>query len=340
MSALPATRDDRVIWDNWLSMYRFPIVTVADAIGLFAAIAPQALTTGEIAAKLDVDARALGIHLGLLAALGFVERRDGRWRATAATRTWLLPEAEGYYGPLIHNLRDSQPLHAQLLATLKTGDKAAGHGSAAEEWERGEMPAEMAQWLTAYMNAHSRAGAKAVGRQPLLANVKSVLDVGGGSGIYSIEMARAWPGLSATVMEIPQVCAAAEPYIAASGMGSRVQTQAVNMFTQEWPRNFDVHFFSNVFHDWSDATNRLLAKKSFAALPRGGRILLHEMLMDDDGCGPLPAAAFSVLMLLATRGKQYSLPELRSILEDAGFTQVEAVQTGGGYYSLVTARKP
>jgi len=56
--------------------------------------------------------------------------------------------------------------------------------------------------------------------------------------------------------------------------------------------------------------------------------------------GPLPAAAFSVLMLLATKGKQYSLSELRSILEDAGFTDVEAMTTGGGYYSLVSARKP
>jgi 3-hydroxy-5-methyl-1-naphthoate 3-O-methyltransferase len=340
MSSLPATRDDRAIWDNWLSMYRFPIVTVADSIGLFPAISAHALTTGELAAQLDVDARALGIHLGLLAAIGFVERREGRWRASAVARTWLHPQAEGYYGPLIRRYSEGQPLHAQLLATLRTGNKADGHVSAADEWERGEMPADMATWLTAFMNAHSRAAAKAVAQQPLLADIRTVLDVGGGSGIYSIEMAKAWTGLSATVMEIPQVCTAAEPYIAAAGMGARVRTQAVNMFKQEWPRDYSAHFFSNVFHDWSDATNRLLAKKSFAALPKGGRILLHEMLMDDDGCGPLPAAAFSVLMLLATRGKQYSLPEFRSILEDAGFTDVEAVQTGGGYYSLVSARKP
>lgn len=340
MGPLPATRDDRAIWDNWLSMYRFPVVTVADAVGLFAAISAHALTTGELAAQLDVDARALGIHLGLLAALGFVERREGRWRASATARTWLHPEAEGYYGPLIRRYGAGQPLHEQLLATLRTGNKAAGHVSAAEEWERGEMPADMATNLTAFMNAHSRAAARAVAQQPLLADIRSVLDVGGGSGIYSIEMAKAWTGLAATIMEIPQVCAAAEPYIATAGMGGRVRTQAVNMFTQEWPRDHDAHFFSNVFHDWSDATNRLLASKSFAALPRGGRILLHEMLMDDDGCGPLPAAAFSVLMLLATRGKQYSLPELRGILEDAGFTDVDAVQTGGGYYSLVSARKP
>lgn len=340
MSALPVPRDDSAIWDSWLSVYRFPIVTVADAIGLFPVISANGLTTGALAAQLDVDARALGIHLGLLAALGFVERRDGRWRATAMARTWLHPDSEGYYGPLLHRYRDSHPLHSQMLATLRTGDKAQGHISAAEEWERGEMPPELARQLTAFMHAVSLAAARAVAQQPLLAHSRTLLDVGGGSGIYSIEMAKAWSGLSATILEIPQVCVAAEPYIGSSGMSDRVRTKAVNMFTQDWPRDYDTHFFSNVFHDWSDATNRLLAKKSFAALPRGGRIFLHEMLMNDDGCGPLPAAAFSMLMLLATRGKQYSLPELRSILEDAGFMDVASAQTGGGYYSLVSARKP
>lgn len=340
MNALPPTQDDRLIWDTWLSQYRLPVMTVADEIGTFAALAARAMTTSELAAELKVNERALGIHLGLLAASGFVERRETRWRATAETRTWLIPDADGYAGPLIHGYRQSQPLHAQLMATLRTGEKAEGHASAAEEWERGEMPAELAQWLTAYMNAHSRASSKGVAAQPLFADVTSVLDVGGGSGIFSIELARAWPKLSATVMEIEAVCVAAEPYLQAASLGDRVRTEPLNMFTQNWPRGFDAHFLSNIFHDWSDATCRRLAKKSFDALPHGGRILLHEMLMDDDGCGPFPAAAFSVLMLLGTRGRQYSLPELRAFLEEAGFTGVDALRTGGGYYSLVSARKP
>jgi acetylserotonin N-methyltransferase len=170
--------------------------------------------------------------------------------------------------------------------------------------------------------------------------VRSLLDVGGGSGIFAIELARANAALAATVMEIDAVCKEADKYIAAAGLGGRVKTQAVNMFEQEWPRGHDAHFFSNIFHDWSDPTCRLLAKKSFAALQPGGRIFLHEMLMDDDGCGPLVASAFSVMMLLGTRGRQYTLPELRGFLEGAGFTDVDAVRTGGGYYSLVTARKP
>jgi len=64
------------------------------------------------------------------------------------------------------------------------------------------------------------------------------------------------------------------------------------------------------------------------------------MLMDDDHCGPWPVAAFSLLMLLGTKGRQYSLPDLKHVLERSGFVGVGAARTGGGYYSLVTARKP
>jgi len=340
MSTLPATTDDRLIWDTWLSIYRLPIMTVADEVGTFAALSAQSLTVGELASQLAVGARALAIHLGVLAALGFVEQHEGRWRATAATRTWLHPQAQGYQGPLLHGFRHSQPLHAQLLATLRPEVKAEAHSSAAAEWERGELSPARAQGITAYMNAHSLAAAMAVGVQPLFADVRKLLDVGGGSAIFSIEIAKSQPSLRATVMEIAAVCAEADRYISASGQSSRVRTESVNMFMQPWPTGYDAHFLSNILHDWSDETCRMLVRKSFDALPSGGRIVLHEMLMDDDGCGPLPAAAFSLLMLLGTRGRQYSVPELRSFLEPAGFIAVEASSTGSGYFSLVVARKP
>ena len=340
MNTLPITTDDRLIWDTWLAMYRLPVLTVADEVGTFVALAAQSLTTDELAARLAVGARPLAMHLGLLAALGFVERHDGRWGATAATRTWLLPQAEGYVGPLLHRFRETQPLHPQLLATLRPQVKAEAYQSAVAEWERGEMPPELARMITMFMNAHSCAAAQAVSAQPLFGRVRSLLDVGGGSAVFSIAIAKAHPKLHATVMEITAVCAEAERFIAASGVGPRVRTQAVNMFTQAWPSGHETHFLSNILHDWSDATCRLLVKKSFDALPSGGHIVLHEMLMDDDGCGPLAAAAFSLLMLIGTRGRQYSLPELRGFLEPAGFTGVEAFSTGGGYYSMVVARKP
>jgi 3-hydroxy-5-methyl-1-naphthoate 3-O-methyltransferase len=340
MTAFAPTLDDRLVWDTWLSMFHFPVVSVADEAGIFLALSPKAMTTAELAAEIKVNARALQIHLGLLASLGFVERRDGLWRATAGTRTWMHPQAQGYVGPLIKRFRENQPFHDQLLQTLRTGGRAEAYKGASAEWERGEMPPELARIITDFMNAHSQAAALAVARQALFAEVRSLMDVGGGSGIFCIEVARAWPKLKATVMEINTICVEAERYISAAGLSDRVKTQAVNMFVQPWPTGHDAHFFSNIFHDWSEETCRILAKKSFEALPPGGRILLHEMLLDDDGCGPLAVTSFAMLMLIGTKGRQYSFPELKSMLEDAGFREVAAEQTGGGYYSLVTARKP
>ena len=141
-------------------------------------------------------------------------------------------------------------------------------------------------------------------------------------------------------MDLKEMTIEAQKFIDRAGMGRRIATAGVNMFTEEWPRGHDGHFFSNVFHDWSDETCRLLARRSYDALPSGGRIFLNEILMDDDYTGPFPAAAFSLLMLVGTLGKQYSLAEFREILGSAGFVDVAAVRTGGGYYSLVSARKP
>jgi hypothetical protein len=66
--------------------------------------------------------------------------------------------------------------------------------------------------------------------------------------------------------------------------------------------------------------------------------MLHEMLLDDDGAGPPTAAAFSLLMLLATQGQQFTFAEIKRILEDAGFEGVETTHTAG-YYSITTGYK-
>src|SRR5688572_4740543 len=180
MSTLPVNVDDCIVWDTWLSMFRFPTVSVADEVGIFAAISDRAKGTAEVAAELRVDARALAVHLAMLAAMGFVERREGLWRATAAARTWMHPAADGYVGPLLARFSEQQPFHSQLLETLRTGDRAHEYPSVALEWERGDMPPDMARRVTAFMNAHSRAASLAVALQPLFADVRSVLDVGGG----------------------------------------------------------------------------------------------------------------------------------------------------------------
>jgi len=340
-SALPPTIDDTAIWDSWLSQFRLPILTTNLEVGTFKALSDEALTTEELAQRLGVDARALTMHLAALCADGYVEKRLGRWRATALTRTWLHPEGTGNWTHFLNSIDRNEHLRSRLLESLRTGKRPdSGTDQRPAGWEQGTMAPEVAENICKFMHAHSQAPALGAARQPFFDEVKCLMDVGCGSGVYAIEIARAHPALKVILMDLKEVAAEAAKYVERYGVGAQVSTAGVNMFTEEWPTEADAHFFSNVFHDWSDATNRELAKRSFDALPSGGRIFLNEILMDDEYTGPYQAAAFSLLMLIGTLGKQYSLAEFRAILESAGFTDVEAQRTGGGYYSLVSARKP
>jgi acetylserotonin N-methyltransferase len=87
-----------------------------------------------------------------------------------------------------------------------------------------------------------------------------------------------------------------------------------------------------------EAAGKPLAARANEALPSGGRIMLHEMLLDDDGAGPATTAAFSMLMLLATQGQQFTFGEIKELLEQAGFKDIRTQHTAS-YYSITTGYK-
>src|SRR4029434_6626023 len=149
--------------------------------------------------------------------------------------------------------------------------------------------------------------------------IRRVLDVGGGSGCFAIAMALHHSQLRFTILGLSAMCDVAKTDIEGGGVAARVDTRAIDMFREPWPEGYDAIFFSNIWHDWSFETCRWLARRTFDVLAPGGRILLHEMLLDDDGNGPPATASFSMLMLLATQGQQFTFGELKAIMEEAGF---------------------
>ena len=172
-----------------------------------------------------------------------------------------------------------------------------------------------------------------------LSQAQRLLDIAGGSGAHAIGVAKRWPHLAVTLLDLPNVCALADEYIRQAELSERVVTRASDMWHDAYP-DADVHFYSQIFHDWSPGECRELASKSWAALPPGGQIIVHEVLYDDDKCGPLRAASVNVLMsLLYARGQQYSGAELAEFLIQAGFSGVRWQRTSG-YWGVVVGRKP
>lgn len=331
--------DDRLIWDCWLSMHHLPAMLAANEIGLFDALAEGSLPIDELAARCGVNARSLGIVNGLLCALGLLARRDGRYGLTLTSRHYLVKSSEFYWGSLLSGSRADAPLTEKILAALALAPGASLGAENATSWEAGEVPIEQARRISAFMHAHSRAPAIGVARHPVFRDVKRFLDVGAGSGVFAITVAQQWPHLRSTILDLDGMCTVAQDYVAEAGVTDRVDLLPLDFFRDPFPQGYDALFFSNVFHDWSDQTCLKLARKAFDVLPSGGRIMLHEQLMDDGLDGPATTASFSLLMLSRTPGRQYSLPEFSRLLGEAGFVNCEATATCG-YYSLVIAQKP
>jgi hypothetical protein len=340
--------DDRRIWDLWLSgMYQGAIVAADDA-DVFTALAEKPAAIEELAARLDFDVRATGILLRLLASLGLLVMRAERFQLTDQARQYLVKSSPSYWGHMMR-VAVSEWHRDTALAKLKVKGSAnavgpqgtpapTGSGRPADGWAAGEIAIGQAKAIAASMHSHSLPAAIAAARNYDFTGVHRILDVGGGSGCFMIAFAQAHPIIKATILELPSMCEAAAAYIEAGAVGSSVDTAALNMFRDPWPKGYDAIFFSNIWHDWNFRTCAWLAERAYEALPRDGRIMLHEMLLDDDGAGPATPAAFSMLMLLATQGQQFTFAELKTLLAQAGFRDIETQQTAG-YYSITTGYK-
>jgi len=344
----PPSADDRRMWDLWLTGNYQAAIVAADEAGVFVALDEQPATIGELAARLDFDERATGVLLRLLTAVGVLTQRLGRFQLTDEARIYLVRSKPFYWGHMMQ-VAVSDWHRTTLLAKLKQKGSAGaagpegtphilGSGRASDNWAAGNISPEQARDVAARMHSHSLPAAIGAARNYDLTGVRRVLDVGGGSGCFMIAMAQHHPHLHCTIMELSAMCEVAQSYIQAGDTGDRVDTVAVDMFRQPWPKGYDAMFFSNIWHDWNLQTCKWLAARAFEALPAGGRIMLHEMLLDDDGAGPATTASFSMLMLLATQGQQFTFGELKEILESAGFTGIESRQTCA-YYSVTTGYK-
>ncbi|EFL50270.1 O-methyltransferase family 2 [Solidesulfovibrio fructosivorans JJ]] len=330
------TMDDRFIWDIWLSSVQLPTVLAADELGIFDLLGRQPATADALARELGLNAQALVGVLPLLVGLGLLTHHLGRFGLTEAGRLYLRHDGPFYWGEALGVMRT--PVVALLCDALRDPTERR-HYQMAQDWTEGRIDKDAATAVARLMHAQSRPAALGLAATGAFAGVTRLLDVGGGSGCFSLALAKRHPTMRCTVMELPGMCEVVAGYVNEAGFGRQVASQAVDMFAEAWPRGHDAILLSNILHDWDPATNAQLLIEALRALPAGGRLFVHEMLLDDDGAGPLAAAAFSVMLLLATGGRQYSARELAAMLTEAGFTDV-GVSPAYGYYALITARKP
>lgn len=336
----PPACDDRPLWDLWVSRFHLPAVAVADELGLFSRLNSTPATATEISKWFSLSSRGAESLLGVLVGLGFLRRLRGMFHLTEQAGEFLVPDRPYYWGGLFaaYRIEPDRASPARLLAALREDD-GADKQRATTWWQQGSLTRQNADVVTAYMHAHSFPSAVGFARRADFTGIRRLLDVGGGSGCFSLAVAMRYPDVSCTVMDLPEVCAIAQGYAERYEMAQRIETFPTNFFQDPWPQNYDAALFSNILHDWGPGECEELLNSAHGAVAPGGKIFIHEALLGDGRDDNLTSTSYSLQMTLGTLGKQFSLDELVELLDRAGFVNPRAKHSFSHFWT-VTADRP
>jgi len=302
-------------------------------LDLFTLLARDPLTAEEIAAATKTGLRGIVILLDALSALGLLEKKDGRYLTAPSVAPLLSAAAPASILPMVLHMatvwQNWSEITDIVLGQTTPGLKTKG---ALAEGNR-----------KAFIGAMHVVASKAAPGVVAAINpgqARRLLDVGGGSGTYTLAMLSAESEMRATLFDLPPVIAMARDRVQAAGMLDRVELVAGDFYQDELPAGHDLALLSAIIHQSSDEQNRALYGKIYRALDPGGRIVVRDHVMSADRTRPLEGALFAVNMLAGTKGgRTYTFDEIKAGLTAVGFTRINLIQTKG-MFSLVEGFKP
>ena len=309
------------------------VIFAAAQLDIFSILDEEPATSQAVATKLGADERATVILLDALAAMGLLAKEDGKYSAGAAVGELLTERSAGNVLGMVRHQANCAGLWVQLAQVVKSGKPAERQPSL-----RGAS-ADQASFIAAMHNFSGPVAAQVVAELAPL-TFGHLLDIGGASGTWTIAFLRAAPEARATIFDLPEVIPMARQRIGEAGLGERVAFTEGDFYTDYLPGGADFAWLGAIAHQNSRQQNRRLFAKIYAALNKGGAVVLRDVVMDPTRTRPEAGAMFAVNMLVATEGGgTYTFEEYRSDLEDAGFGDVALLRQDEFMNSLIRATK-
>jgi len=289
----------------------------------------------ELAAQRSLDARATGLLLNALAALGVLDKRDGVYHNGSAASRWLVHGAS-YRGHIFKHIHHCWDAWHHLGEVLREGKPR----EAVEDQALGGDEVHTRNFIRG-MDDVTRELAPEVVAGLDLAGVRVLLDVGGGPARYARAFLERHPLLEeVSVFDLPGALEVARDNLLEFPGAGKVKLVPGDFTRDPLGEGVDLVWISQVLHSLGEPACRELLAKARACLNPGGRVLVHEFLLDDDCAGPPQATLFAVHMLAMTAGgRAYSGAEIGGWLRELGFSDV-AVHPGGPETRIVSARLP
>ena len=297
-------------------------ILTALELDMFTAVGEGARAV-EMATKLSTDPRATEMLLNVLASLALIVKQDGVFCNSPVAARYLTAGSRDNARPALLHAAHLWHRWSTLTDCVRAGAAVA----------RDESPGRGQDWTEAFIAAMHRNAAE---RAPLVVravgadNVRRMLDVGGGSGAYSIAFARANFGLRADILDLASVEPIAKRHILEAQVEDRVQVRVGDLRSGRLGEGYDLVFVSAICHMLSPDENRDLLRRCHEALQPGGRVVIQDFILEADKTAPRFAALFALNMLVGTQaGASYSEQEYTAWLGEAGFREIHRARLPG-----------
>jgi len=296
-----------------------------------------AKTVEEVATATGASVRGLTAIMNVLVGLNFLAKEDTRYALTPESAAFLVSGKPGYQGGLIrHTSEHLLPNWLQLNQVVATGKPVVAvnqqdDGSDFfEKFVRDIFP-------LSYPAACALAGHLQLGAQD---GNPSVLDLGAGSGVWSIAQAQSGPHVRVQVVDWVQVLPVTRDMAARFGVAEQYTFTAGDLLEADFGTGHTLCTIGHILHSEGEERSRKLLSRVFAALKPGGTVAIQEFLVNAERTGPVGSLIFAVNMLVNTDvGDTYSFEEISSWLADAGFVDARELP-GPGPSPLILATKP
>jgi hypothetical protein len=333
MSAEPIFRVGTAYWSSGFLFSAF-------RLGLFDVLAEKPRTVEELARKLKIAKHWAGKLVGAAQALELVIPDGERFANAPVATAHLVTGAPGYLGDLLIYFGDLWARFGELDHLMRHNEIGPRESAIALTRTAEERHASERAWVLAMDNIAASGQADALRGAVDLTGCRKMLDVSGGPGSYARSFVRATPGLTAEILDLPEVVSIASEFIARDGLGDRISVRGGDFLNDDYGEGNDAVLLSGVLHGFTEKHIHRLLKKSFRSLTSGGRIIVQEMTVD----APSPsqslfASLFSLNMML---GASHSAEDIALWLNGVGFTEitVRPLENACWFDHVVTGRKP
>ncbi|NGX56361.1 MAG: 3-hydroxy-5-methyl-1-naphthoate 3-O-methyltransferase [Candidatus Anoxychlamydiales bacterium] len=312
-------------------------ILVAFQLGLFSLLLNKPLQIQDIATKLRLSSRAAQSIVSCASAFGFIEFKIQKYKLTLLGESFFSPKSKDYYGDVLNLfIKENEIMNfSNIKKAILTNKSLANKGRPL--FEQQSSISNTKKFISALHQKAIKPAFFWTKKYPLNKN-KKIIDIGGGSGIHSIAACLTNSQLTGIVCERKKVTLTTKKYINDFNLNSRISVKQIDMWKDNFPRG-DIYFFGDIFHDWDEKKCFLLAKKSFELLPKNGKIILHEMLFNNDKTGPLLTSAYNIKMMSWTEGQQYSKIEITKLLKKAGFKKIIILKALGNWSLIIGTKK-